>query len=757
MLKASKQLPASRRANRTVLFRTFVLMALCGVGLFVPLGMKLYDIQIVNHDKYERMAVEQQTKNTVISPLRGTIFDRNYKTLAVCAGVDTVFISPADIETEDQAQRIARGLSEILDVDYDVIYEKTQKKNRQYEEIRKKIEKDLADRVRTFISDNDLQGIVYVTPDSKRYYPNGNFASHVLGFVGDDNQGLDGVEAIYDESLKGTPGRVVAARDARNRVMPFQYEKHYDAQDGLGVVLTLDETMQHFLENHLQTALVENDVRNKAAGIIMDVKTGEILAMDTQYGYDPNEPRALTDPAVIDALTGLEGEERSALLKDALLTQWRNKIVNDTYEPGSTFKIVTTAVALEENAVSLNDTFFCQGSIMVPGWSKPIHCHKLSGHGEESFLQGVQNSCNPVFITVAQRVGQTRFYDYFRAFGFTEKTGVDLPGESGSVFHSRDAFHEDTVALSTYAFGQTFNITPIQLITAVSAVANGGNLMKPHIVRELVDDQGRVVRSIQPEIVRQVISAETSRTVCEILESVVSVGTGRNANIAGYRIAGKTGTSQKRDPETHEYMPGKYVVSFVGFAPADDPQVAVLVLLDEPMYGPPNLRSGGGMAAPVVRRIMSDILPYIGIAPQYTPGEGVAPEITVPSVSGLPVADAEQLLKDRDIPYSVVGQGDTVSAQTPAAGAQVPESAEIILYLGDERPPESATVPNVVGMTAEKANRALVNAGFYMRAVGATTAVGGTIAAAGQSVEAGTQAPPGTTIEVEFLDTSLRD
>ncbi|MDR1158718.1 MAG: PASTA domain-containing protein [Oscillospiraceae bacterium] len=758
MSRASKQMPASRRANRTVLFRTFVLMALCGVGLFVPLGMKLYDIQIVNHDKYERMAVEQQTRNTVISPLRGTIFDRNYKTLAVCASVDTVFISPVDIESEDQAQLVARGLSEILDVDYETIYAKTQKKDRQYEEIRKKVEKDLADRVRTFISDNKLQQIVYVTPDSKRYYPNGNFASHVLGFVSDDNQGLDGVEAVYDESLKGTPGRVVAARDAKNRVMPFQYEKHYDAQDGLGVVLTLDETMQHFLENHLQTALVENDVRNKAAGIVMDVKTGEILAMDTRYGYDPNEPRTLTDPAALDTLSGLEGEERSALLKDALLAQWRNKIVNDTYEPGSTFKIITAAVALEEKAVSLDDTFFCTGSIMVPGWNRPIHCHKLAGHGAETFVQGVQNSCNPVFITVAQRVGQTRFYDYFRAFGFTEKTGVDLPGESGSVFHSQEAFHEDTVALSTYAFGQTFNITPIQLITAVSAVANGGSLMKPHIVRELTDDQGRVVRSIQPEAVRQVISGETSRTLCEILESVVSKGTGINAYVKGFRIAGKTGTSQKRDPATHEYMSGKYVVSFVGFAPADDPQVAVLVLLDEPMYGPPNLRTGGGMAAPVVGRIMSDILPYINVAPQYTPEEAATLEITVPTVSGLPVAEAEQLLKDREIGYSVKGRGDMVSAQVPAAGAQVPGTAEIILYLGDAQPPESVTVPDVVGMTAERANRALVNAGFYMRAMGATTAVGGgTIVAAHQSVAANTQAPPGATIEVEFFDTSLRD
>lgn len=752
----AKEMTPSRRADRTVLLRTFFLMALCGVGVFIPLVIQLYQIQIVRHDELEQKAVQQQTKDTTISPLRGAIYDRNYNTLAVNASVETVTIEPRKIKDDAQARFVTQGLSDLLDVDYDGLYEKTQKKESAYEKVKEKIEKELADRVRVFISENKLQEIVFVSPDYKRYYPNGNFASHVLGFVGSDNQGLDGVELIYDQTLEGTPGRIIAARDPGGLTVPFQYEKYYDAQDGLSVVLTIDETMQHLLEKHLQTAVIENDVRNKAAGIIMDVKTGEILAMDTQNGYDPNEPRTLTDQNGLAELSGLEGEERSEFLKNALYAQWRNKTVVDTYEPGSTFKIITTSIALEEKAVGLDDPFYCKGSIMVPGWGKPIHCHKRAGHGAENFVEGVQNSCNPVFITVALRVGRQKFYEYFKAFGLTEKTGVDLPGESGSVYHSWASFNQNDVSLATYAFGQNFRITPIQLITAVSAVANGGKLMKPHIVRELVDAQGNVAKSVEPEVVRQVISEETSKTVCDILEKVVSVGTGRNACVNGYRICGKTGTSQKRNPATNEYYSGIYTVSFIGFAPADDPQIAVLVLLDEPMYGPANLRTGGGMAAPVVGRIMADVLPYMGIEPQYAEGEAAGVEISIPSVTGLSVADAEKILKEKNIKYRTRGEGDVVGEQVPAAGAQVPGTAEVVLFLGSERA-GTVKVPDVIGKSAEEANRILTNAGLYMRATGATSVTGNSVTARIQSVAADTEAPQGTVVEVEFRDDSLRD
>ncbi len=752
-----EEMSASRRANRTVLFRTFILMALFGVVVFVVLGLKLYNIQIVKHDFYEQEAVKQQTRDTVISPIRGTIFDRNFKPLAVSASVETIFIAPVEIKDKSEAVLIAKGLSELLGVDYDEVYTKTQREKSFYQVIKKKIEKDLADKVRAFVSDNKLERSVHIIPDYKRYYPNGDFAGHVLGFVGIDNQGLDGVEKIYDEELQGKPGRIIAAKDGRGVTMPFQYEKYYDAQDGENVVLTIDETMQHFLEKQLKTALVENQVKNRAAGIIMDVKSGEILAMDTQYGYDPNQPRELTDPDAVAELSGLEGEAKTEFSKNALFAQWRNKIVVDTYEPGSTFKIVTTAIALEEKAVKLDDQFYCKGSIMVPGWGKPINCHKRAGHGAEDFVQGVQNSCNPVFITVAQRVGREKFYQYFKAFGFTEKTGIDIPGESSSVYHSWQAFNQNDVTLSTYAFGQTFNITPIQLITAVSAVANGGSLMKPHLVKEFTDRDNKVVKTVEPQVMRQVISAETSKTVCEVLETVVSVGTGRNAYVAGYRIGGKTGTSQKRDPATHEYMPGKYVVSFVGFAPADDPQIAVLILLDEPMYGPPNLRTGGGMAAPVVGRIMGDVLPYLGVEPQYSEKELRGVQISIPTLSGLSLTDAEKMLKDKKIKYKVKGEGESVTMQIPAPGASVPGNAEVILYTGETPEVVKVKVPDVNGLSAEQANEKLTNAGLYMHASGATAASGTAIKAAKQSIPPNTEVEMGAVVDVEFRDLSLRD
>ncbi|MDR3206909.1 MAG: PASTA domain-containing protein [Oscillospiraceae bacterium] len=751
----AEEMSHARRANRTVLFRTILLMSLFGVALFVPLFVKLYSIQIIKHDLYEKQAVEQQTRDDIISPVRGTIYDRNYKPLAVSASVETVFLEPVSIVDDAQAMLIARNLSEILGVDYDETYAKAKKADRYYEEVKKNLEKPEADLVRAFIAEHDLQKAVRITPAYKRYYPDGNFAAHIIGFTNSDGDGVEGVERVYNTDLKGTAGRIITAKDAKGITMPFQYEKYYDAQNGLNLVLTIDETLQGFLENHLKTAVVENEVKERAAGIIMDVKTGEILAMDTQNGYDPNTPRTLTDPEMQALIDSLSGDEQTEAFKSALYAQWRNKIVADTYEPGSTFKIITTAVALEEKAVKLDDQFYCHGSITIPGWGKPINCARRAGHGAETFVQGVQNSCNPVFVEVAERVGPETFYNYFQAFGFTQKTGIDIPGESGSVYHTRKDFN--TVALAAYAFGQTFNITPIQLITAVSAVANGGNLMKPHLVKGFTDSEGNLVKTVEPETVRQVISAETSKQVCEILESVVSVGGGKNAYVAGYRIGGKTGTSQKRDPDTHEYMVGRYVTSFVGFAPADDPQVAVLVLLDEPMYGPANLRTGGGMAAPVVGRILSDVLPYLQIEPQYTSEELAGIQITVPTLSGLSVSDAEQMLKNQNIQYRVIGEGEMVTQQMPAPGARVPGTAEVILYVGGDISIQMTQAPDVNGKTAEQANELLTNAGLYMHARGATAAGGSGVVAYRQDIPTGTEVPVGTVVEVEFRDLNTSD
>lgn len=753
--KTNSKQKSAARSSRSNLIRTVFMMLLCGVFLFVPLGMQLYNIQITQHDFYEQKAVEQQTRDTVITPARGTIYDRNMTPLAVSASVETVFIAPAEIKSDEQAEVIARGLSQLLDVEYEKVLAKTKKKNSYYETVKTKIEKELADQVRKFVIDNKLKGI-HLEADTKRYYTNANFASHIIGFVRSDNVGAEGIEALYEPFLKGTPGRVIAAKNAKGTDMPFNYEKYYDAENGQGVVLTIDETVQHFLERHLETAMVENEVTERAAGIVMNVKTGEILAMATKPDYDPNNPRSVTDEEILKQMSLASEEDKNKLLREAQLAMWRDKPVVDSYEPGSTFKIITTAVALEEKVVSLNDRFFCGGSIRVPGWSQPIGCWKHAGHGSETFAEGVQNSCNVVFVNVGQRIGAETFYKYMEAFGFMDKTGVDLPGEAKGIVTDYSTFSQSLVPVSVYSFGQTFKITAMQLITAVSAVANGGKLMEPHIVRELVDQDGTVTQTFEPKVVRQVISEETSKQVCALLESVVTEGTGKNAYVKGFRIGGKTGTGEKRDLPA-EQRDGNYVVSFVGIAPADDPEIAVLVLLDHPVGKSKNMRTGGQMVAPVVGRIMADVLPYLGVQPVYSAEELSGVDITTPSLSGMTRDAAVKLLNEKKLKYRTVGDGDTVTDQVPAVGAKVPNTAEIVLYLGAEKPEGSVKVPNVNGMSAERANAAITNAGLYMKATGATSTHGSSIVAVKQNVAEGAAVQRGSVIEVEFRDLNALD
>ncbi len=745
---------ATKKADKTILWRTVLLMCACGVATFAVLTVKLYNIQIREHDKWEQKAVEQQTRDTEVAPTRGTIYDRNMEALALSANVETVFISPREVAGEEQARLIAKGLSEILGVDYDKIVEKTKKKN-YYEIIKKKVEQEDADAVRKFKKDNDLKAIKFGS-DTKRYYPLGNFASHVIGFTGSENQGQYGLEATYEEYLKGTPGRVITAKAQNGQDLSFQYEKYYDAKNGLGLVLTIDQTIQQFLEKQLEKAYIENKVENYVSGIVLDVKTGEILAMATKPDFDLNSPRTVTGMKELSKIEAAgTDEEKNKLLGEAQLAMWRNKPVVDAYEPGSTFKILTTSMGLEEKVVKLDDQFFCGGSVMVAGWPKPVRCHKKGGHGAETFLQGVQNSCNPVFIAVGLRIGAEKFYDYFRAFGLTEKTGIDLPGEAGSIYHSYKDFSRADITLAVYAFGQTFKITPIQLISAISSAANGGKMMKPHLVRELVDENGVVQKTFEPELVRQVISKETSDQVNEIMESVVKVGTGKNAYVNGYRIAGKTGTAEKIDLGASGE--GKYVVSFVAYAPADDPQIAVLVLLDEPMGPPVNLRSGGFCAAPIVGAIMADTLPYLGIEPQYTAEELSAIDVLVPDLTSKTESEAKPILLDKKLKYKTVGEGDRITDQIPAPGAKIPATSEIILYKDAPKPTETVKVPNVSGMRPEAANKAIVNAGLYMKATGATATQAAGIIAMSQSVAPGAEVPRGTVVEISFLDATLKD
>ena len=744
-----------QRPNKTILSRTLFLLVACGIVAFVVLAIKLYTIQISKHDYYEELAISQQLRETTITASRGTIYDCNMNVLAMSATAETVFISPAEIiKYDEDAELIARTLSEILEVDYDKIIEKTTRTDSWYETIKTKIDESLADRVREFINEYHLKG-VHLEETSKRYYTNGSLACHIIGFVGTDNYGLEGIESAFDSTLQGTDGRVVRLTDANGTDLLFtNYEDYVDAKDGDSIVLTIDSTIQYYLEKNLEQAIADCDVQNGAAGIVMDVNTGAILAMASYGNYDLNSYLQISDEAQTEIDQIEDESEREKAYSDALYLQWRNKALADTYEPGSVFKIITMAVGLEEGVIDQNSSFYCGGSIDVLGRDDPLHCWKTAGHGSQNITQAAENSCNCAFVDIGMKIGSETFYKYMDAFGFFDSTGIELSGEGRSLWWSEDVFcNPDNLSqLAAASFGQTFTITPLQLITAVSAVANGGNLMKPYLVKQTVDSDGNVVTNNEPTVVRQVISEETSEEVCEILESVVANGTGKNAYVAGYRIAGKTGTSEKVAQIAQQGDANKeYIVSFLGFAPANDPQVAVLVLLDTPDNSETGTYiSGGAMAAPVVGSIMSDVLPYLGVEPQYTDEEKAAVDVTVKNFKNMSVAEASSVITNMGLDVKVVGDGDTVTDQLPAANCIVASGTEIIIYAGDTKPDKTVTVPNIYGMSVSEARQTLDEYGLFMSTKGATSGV----VASKQSIEAGTVVQYGSVIEVTFTDQS---
>lgn len=743
---------AVRREQSTLKMRKrIVWVGIWVIICFCALIMRTAWLQIVRGDELSAAAREQQTSDNIINPQRGLIYDRNMKILANNLSVETISISPKNVRgnSKQDAKEIAKNLADILSLDDDEVLEKINKKSN-FEYIKRKVEKDEADAVREYVNKYSLDGIKF-TEDTKRYYPYNNFASQVIGFVGADNQGLEGIESVYDETLKGTPGRIVSANRAAGMELPDNYESYYEAQEGQSVVLTIDESIQHYVEKHLETARVENKLEEGAAAIVMDVKTGEILAMATKPDYDLNQPFAVTEavtekyPDIESELAALDGAEYSARLTEVTQFLRRNKAVVDSYEPGSTFKVAVASMALEENAVSLNDHFYCGGSIKVA--DRRIACANRNGHGAETFVQGVQNSCNPVFIEVGARVGRETFLKYLKGFGFRDTTGIELPGETNGIFHNESDFKE--IDLATSSFGQSFNVTPLQMITMVSAVANGGKLMKPHLVKELVDSNGNVVDEYKPHVVRQVISEQTSKTMCEILESVVSVGGGKNAYLAGYRIAGKTGTSEKQ-PRGN----GKYVASFVGFAPADDPQIACLVILDQPPVGA--VYYGGLIAAPVVKNILEESLQYLGVEPEYTQEELALIDITVPDITGKTRAEAETILTEAGVGAAFRGNGDLVLDQVPKAYSKLSRNSKVVAYTEGEVSTQSVTVPSVIGCSASEANKGIVNAGLNVRIKGLSNASGSAMCSS-QSPAAGTVVEPGTVITLDFAYSEVRD
>ena len=732
---------SARRANRIIQSRTLLLLGVFGVLTFVLLFTKLYHWQITKHEELQSIAVRQQTLRTTVDASRGTIYDRNGTILAMSASAETIFLSPKEImENEQDQDLIANGLAEILDMDAGDILKKMEKTNSQYEELKKKADDELADKVREFINENDLKGI-FLRPTSKRSYPKGTLASQVIGFA-NDNGGAMGLEATYNDVLTGESGMVVTARDRDGRAVLYQYDQYFDAENGCDLQTTLDTTIQYYLEKGVQELEARFGTGKGATGIVMDVNTGAVLAMASLPTYDLNDPSAIYNDFLTAGMTEEEIIENAADLRNK---QWRSKAINDTYEPGSTFKTLTLAMALEENVVDMNTGFYCGGNMTVEG--QKIWCSKRTGHGQQDLTTAFANSCNPAFMNIGLRIGNAKFYQYMKDFGLLEKTGIDTTGEA-SGFANKEIEYS-TLALACYAFGQNFNVTPIALLAAQCACVNGGYLYTPYLVEQITDQDGNVVSKHDATPIRQVISEETSALVREIMEHEVTDGTGKNGQVAGYRIGGKTGTADK--------VGGNVIVSFACFAPADDPQVMMLLTLDEPNKWTGTYVSGGNMVAPVASSVMSEILPYLGIEPNYTAEELVGADKTVPNVVGLAKDAAIQKLAASGFGCRSVGSGDTVTDQTPAGGAIVPNSAEIILYLGAEKSTDKCIVPNVVGDSAATANQKIVNAGLIMGVSGATNASSSTVRAISQSVEPGAEVAAGTVVRVQFSDSSVRD
>lgn len=721
MAKGKKQM----KYRIVAVFTAFILL------LAVLIGRTGY-WQIVQGEWLQKEAISQQTQDRQIRSKRGTIYDRNGKVLAISASVEQVSVSPNIIREEGNADEVVEALSRILELDPESVRKKVTADS-YYMLIKRRVEKETADQIRAL----KLAG-VNLDEDTKRYYPFGNFASHVIGFTGDDNQGLNGLEKEFDQELQGLPGRVVSASNAKGTDVPYRFEQYIDAQDGYNLVLTIDEVIQHFAEKYLEQAYVENELGNGAAVVVMNPKTGEILAMACKPDFDLNEPFTLNDPSVEEALQGLSDEEYNEKKSAALLKMWRNKAVTDSYEPGSTFKLATAAMALEDGVANLSSTFFCSGSYKVA--DRTIRCWDLAhgGHGSQSFAQAVCNSCNPAFIQIGERVGTDAFYRYSKAFGFRDTTGIELPGETEGVFFQQSDFHE--IQLATSSFGQGFQVTPLQMISFVSAIANGGMLYRPHLVGSLTDSGGSVVKTYEPEPIRQIMSQQTADTLRGIMEQVVTEGGGKNAYIKGYRVGGKTGTSEKQ-PRGN----GKYVASFIGVAPADDPELVCLVMLDEPS----GIYYGGTIAAPVGRSILDDSLQYLGIEPQYTGDETAAAEVLVPDVTDATVANAQQMLIAQGLQYKVIGEGEHIASQIPMGHASITEGSTVILYTTGAKQ-ELVEVPDVLGKTPAQAHVVLTEAGlnfsFSDVAPNATSAA----TSHAQSPQAGAKVPLGTIIQVDF-------
>ena len=718
--------------------------ALIAVAILLVLGfgtdiLRLFYIQVIKGEDYKTEAEVQQLSDTEIAADRGVIYDCNYNVLAESASAWLVYVNPSKIEDDSQRKLISTTLARILKLDEPRVYQKISNSEYSYVKIQGKVEYTEKTLVSDFIDENELRGIVNIDPDTKRYYPYSNFASTVLGFTGSEDSGRAGLELEYNDSLTGVAGRVITAKNALDDAMSSNFETTYDAKQGTSLVLTLDKTIQHYLEKGLSQAVVDNDAAS-AYGIVMEVETGAILAMATLPDYDLNTPTVITDKEILKELDKIKDETKYDLAYNAeIYKMWRNKAVSDTYEPGSVFKVFVAAAALEEGLVTPNYCFNCSGAIKVA--DNVLHCHKDGGHGNQTLPEGLMNSCNPFFVTLGQKLGSKKFYEYFEAFGFTDETKVDLPAEATPVkdvtYHSLENMGISQVSSSS--FGQTFQVSAIQMITGVSAIANGGNLMQPYIVKSMLDEDGNTVYEAEPTVKRSVVSESTSKTVLSMMEKVVSEGTGKNAYVPGYRVAGKTGTSEKLTVD------GEYIASFVGCAPADDPKIAVLIVIDEPQgYA----HGGGAIAAPVAGRVIEETLKYLNIDPVYSAKELAQLNGITPDVNSMTIDKAKATLQNKGFKARVVGDGKTVLSQYPLKGQNIPLDGVVILYTEKETSNSTSTVPDLRGLSISSANERAVNAGFNIKISGAS--LDSEVISYRQSIDAGTQAELGATITVYF-------
>lgn len=740
--KRAEKGPAQRLRQRTAIL--ILLILVLGFGAAV---LRLTYLTTVQSSELQESAVDLQLADTTVSAKRGTIYDANGNVLAESASVWQVVMSPVNFKNDKQRQAAAKGLSEIFDLEYNDVLDDT-KQQSHYVVVKRRIESDEREKVLELIDtlkkDYSCSGVIQLLDDYKRYYPKNSLASSVIGFTGSDDQGLEGIEYEYDSYLSGTPGRIITAQNARGTDMPFRYEQNVESEDGNNVYLTIDETIQSICEKYMQKGVEDNNVLNKGVCIAMDVNTGAILAMVTTDGYDLNNPYELSakDKKKIKSTPKKKQAEAESA---ALSNMWRNKAVADTYMPGSVFKMCVASAALEENLVNEKTSFTCTGSILVEG--ETIHCSNISGHGTQNFVEAISNSCNPAFIQIGQMLGAGKFRQYYQGFGFSDKTGIDLPGEAEDSFWKEGKM--GGVDLAVASFGQNFSITPIQMITACAAVSNGGYVVQPHVVSKITDSKGNVIKTVDKKIKRQVISDDTSKKMNEYLEYNTERQGATAGYISGYKVAGKTGTTEKRGvTKVESSFSEDYISSFCGYAPADDPQIAMLVFFDTPDG---DAYYGSQVSSPVFINIMSEVLPYLDVKTSYTDEELGYVDASAGDYTGVSVDEAKTAVEADGFTATIKGNGSTVISQIPTVSSGLQKGGSIVLYTDSDSQSETVSVPSLIGLSPDEVNDVASAYGLNVSFSGATTSSG---TSSSQNVEAGTSVSPGTVITVSFADSS---